>query len=829
MGYCRRCGDPISSSSQRCAQCGGLSLEPATKALFSDKKPDRWSASYVSRPSAVGATSSHAHVSTPIPSALPPSSPSLLPPPRPGSPSKLANAFLRQDEDDGELNSVFGSVLSPEDHWQCVVCSTKFKQEEMIYPHPDAQQDRSLAEMYFCRQCFAQRFAKGQCKKCKFAVLSDAPFIKHDGSLWHEACYSCSYCVNPSTSPIIDFAGRPSCEACFDAEAYKQHGIAPSPHLSQSEFLQHPVSVLPPPSRWGRPSISSAAPLRRTEDSGGSRKENVWSSTGASQKSELVGLGVTSVQDAEPKPKAWRVQQERDRSPLVPSLNELGDRLRGAGLQEPLPPRSLTKASTPAPASPSRAVAGTPSIPAQPRPTARPASPAKIAPPPTLKLSTVSTPLARPRGHSPSKSIAERAALFGGSASPGIAPKPTRPAHNRSQSVPVNKPAPTTFRPPLKPLQPSVTSSRPLPSPLQTPSLPLKTAFPASSPAQALPNEPAARSSPASAAHADDASCQICGLELGYGEFVEVGSGGGKQVLHRGCFVCGGCGEELGGGKHVVGEGKWYHQECAPPPPRYRALVTSLAEPDRFASPPSPSGSDSPPSEPPLTLPLEASDPACSACGLALGYDTSVTVPRSAKSFHRGCFKCAKCELPFGETQGERGFVQRGELAYHDKCTPPPASPSPSIRSSPFFTSDAAQKTTPLSSRTSRPLSLSSLPSTSSKPLPPAPAITFPAPTLFARRPRPPSGLGGLLVCAGCGTRATDRETVPGPKSRRYHARCLVCVGCGRALDSAVRESGDGRLRCEGCRRVDARAGSRANSASTTTASPAPLAVTRRV
>ncbi len=54
-------------------------------------------------------------------------------------------------------------------------------------------------------------------KKCKYAVLSDAPFVKHDGNMWHKVrtwlmflpastkrggadceflqeCYTCSYC-----------------------------------------------------------------------------------------------------------------------------------------------------------------------------------------------------------------------------------------------------------------------------------------------------------------------------------------------------------------------------------------------------------------------------------------------------------------------------------------------------------------------------------------------------------------------------------------------------------------------------------------------------------
>lgn len=119
----------------------------------------------------------------PAPSSVRPGA--LLPAPQP-SPTKLAQSFLNVDGE-GELSSVFGSVLSPEDHWQCAACATKFRQvrrtvafasgvarstfaevltrhhaqEEVIYPHPEAQQDPSLGETFFCRQCFADRFRKG--------------------------------------------------------------------------------------------------------------------------------------------------------------------------------------------------------------------------------------------------------------------------------------------------------------------------------------------------------------------------------------------------------------------------------------------------------------------------------------------------------------------------------------------------------------------------------------------------------------------------------------------------------------------------------------------
>lgn len=112
----------------------------------------------------------------------------LVAPARPPSPTKLAQSFLQQD--DGELSSVFGSVLSPKDNWQCAACTSKFRQvskanpasfgpslsapcsqEEVIYPHPDAKGDASLAEVFFCRQCFAERFRKGNWSVCSHPLV----------------------------------------------------------------------------------------------------------------------------------------------------------------------------------------------------------------------------------------------------------------------------------------------------------------------------------------------------------------------------------------------------------------------------------------------------------------------------------------------------------------------------------------------------------------------------------------------------------------------------------------------------------------------------------
>ncbi|GAA5860314.1 hypothetical protein JCM8547_003460 [Rhodosporidiobolus lusitaniae] len=1022
MGFCRRCGDILHAD--RC-KCGGTQRESTTKALFKEAGgSDKWSQRYLSRTSTGGTSSSSTS-----PRSISPSKPNesifgspsrtLLPPSRPASPSKLHQSFLHQldetEEGEGELNSVFGSVLSPKDHWTCGACAVQFKQEEVIYPHPDAKKDPKLAELFFCRQCFAERFRKGNCKRCKLAVLSDAPFVKHDSNLWHQDCYVCSYCSvrplpflssfcvpsltllstgkrNPQTDAIIDFAGRPSCEACFDAEAYKHAGIAPSPHLSQSEFLKAPVNVPPAPSRWGRKSVgpAAAAAVKKAVTAGGEeRKENVWSATMPQEKA-LVGLGVDSSlpaaakQGPAEKPKAWRVQQERDKSPLVPSLNELGEKLRQAGFTDAPKLRSPTKSAFPpssilsSAATPQSILAPVTSSHASPRsasPSKRGPLPPLPAPPespalqplpssfPSTAFPAPSTPVksTTTTTNSPSKALAARAALFLQSSSPSSShcptssssPAPTaagwkRPSHGRSWSVPVattlatptststnGKPKPSPLvavpfpstistttppRPVLRPLHtvqpvssPLALSKqnspvRPLASPLQQspwsatkkekegetcPRLerkrrvsPTKGSFSGgmagmtrsssgsptkmagaeedvgreekeneqvSSATSTLPPSTATKQElVTSAAHAEEAgeeeteddSCFHCRLPLGYGEFVELppllvssssprnNSKMRSRILHRACFTCGGCKEMLGQGKWIEAEGGWWHRECAPPPPRFRSILTSLASSPPPSSPNSPSSSSYPK---PLTAPLPPSaTPSCAACSTPLGYDgPNVTLPKRGESYHVGCLRCPGCgeavvSKDGGREKGGRGFVEVGGKAWHEKCAPPPSAPSPSILSSPFFalsSSTTSPSTSPSSSRRPRPISLPLSSSFSSNlHLPPPPPTPPPSSrTLFSTLPRPPSHFGGLLICFGCSTRATEKETVQGPRGRRYHKRCLVCGRCGRGLDSECRvEEGGGGLRCEGCRKTEARKSYRQPAATTTTiASPA--------
>ncbi|GAA5924514.1 hypothetical protein JCM1841_004607 [Sporobolomyces salmonicolor] len=740
MGFCRRCGEI--TAGERC-KCGGTSRESTTKLLFGASGSDKWSQRYLARSSStspgivspIPTTSS----SSPRINSPPTVSRTPAPPPsRPASPSKLAHSFLHQ-HDDRELSCVFGSVLSPKDHWQCAACRTKFRQEEVIYPHPDAKGDPKLAELYYCRQCFAERFSKGNCKKCQLAVLSDAPFIKHGQTLWHESCYTCSYCTDPSTSPVIDFAGRPSCEACFDAEAYKARGIAPSPHLSQSEFRKQPVSVPPAPSKWGRPSISSSSPPK---------KANIFS---ASETNAAMGLGVSAVMRAdegqpnlggEEKGRAWNVRLQREKSPMARSFDELAEKLRKAGLDDlPRPPSpvkpSMASLLTSAPSSPSKR--------------------SLLPPTPTRPASPMTKTNGQWSAHTPTTLMS-------------TAPHP---------------------RPMLAPLQNTGgSSSRSFYSPS----------------AQSFDKRVLTSTSNATA----EEICPVCKLELGYGQFIELRGG---EVLHRGCFTCGGCGKALEG-KYIEAEEKTWHKECAPAPRRYRTVITSLAEG------PSPSAPTSAAvAETPLTAELPADEPCCYGCGKLLGYGHSVTIPRSGRSFHTACFTCAKCSGVFGEVAGQKGFVEVLGLPYHNKCAPLPASPSPSIRSSPFFAAQSSPLSSTTTSRTTRPPSLPSLSSFPPKyhPRPPLSPSKTPTPTLFATRQRPPAGLGGLLVCAGCGVRATEKETVNGPVGRRYHAKCLKCEMCARGLDSECRVGSRGELRCESCRKTEARASYRPPVSSSTT------------
>ncbi|GAA5962958.1 hypothetical protein JCM3765_006729 [Sporobolomyces pararoseus] len=746
MGFCRRCGEIVSADSTRC-KCGGTSRDSTTKILFGEKASDKWSQRYLARSSSpTSQKSSNPPSDTTISGSVTLSTPetSIVPPPRPPpSPSKLAHSFLRQSEsEDTELSCVFGSVLSPKDHWQCSSCETKFRQEEVIYPHPDAKSDPAkFGELYFCRKCFAERFSLGNCKKCKLAVLSDAKFIKHEKNLWHEPCYVCSYCPNFSqTSVVIDFAARPSCEDCFDSFAYKTAGILPSPHLSQTEFSTLPVEAPPPPNKWGRPSMS-----------GGS---SVWSSRPAQKREEPKGSDGA-------KGTAWRIKRERENSPLVHSYDELGEKMKRFGITTN--PASTSRATTSNP--PSSTTSRNFTQPQSPssNPASSGAKPFHQTPQHHSVRATTSTAASNTEFSFPGRSALKP--IQSTSISPVLPSSPTKTSAPATISA-----APSRIPPTLLRLHSQTTTDSPKSITLLDSDVPV------------VPSKP----SPIN----DQEICLVCARELGYGQFVELASG---TILHLECFACDGCRKSISG-KYVETEGKAYHRECAPALQRYRAIVTSLAAGEPYSSSSSSASSASLDTHrpKPFTSELPASDePSCSACSGPLGYGLSVTLPRTGRSYHNACFTCAACSRPF-----EKGFIENGGLAYHEKCLP-------ALKMDPGD-SFGRPSLPPSPSRTSRPARLPSLPS-----FPPQLATetpsTLPPRSLFSTRQRPPSNLGGLLICAGCSVRATEKETVLGPGGRRYHRKCLVCGGCKRELDSEVRGGETGILRCEACRKLEAR------------------------
>lgn len=290
---------------------------------------------------------------------------------------------------------------------------------------------------------------------------------------------------DPETSPVIDFAGNPSCEDCFDREAYKSHGVPPSPHLSQSPFK--PATLRPAPSKWG----------------GGSAKAppaTIVRNVGQSDKGQ-----------------AWRVRSEREKSPMVASYEELGDKLRKAGLEDRPAPAPMKQSSA----------------------TSKPSSSSSTG------------------ASAPTSSALD---VFGG---------PTKSSAPSRWSIQAGSPARLAALSTTKPATPPAPAK--LESPTRTAS-PLLPTVPRSSVHPSLKIADTKRSPTPSAKTVAEDRCHACSLPLGYGEFIQLPSTG--AVLHRGCFRCGGCNETLDGGNYVNAEEKVYHQKACQLRARWSLLAS---------------------------------------------------------------------------------------------------------------------------------------------------------------------------------------------------------------------------------------------------------------
>ncbi|ORZ28652.1 hypothetical protein BCR41DRAFT_1292 [Lobosporangium transversale] len=73
----------------------------------------------------------------------------------------------------------------------------------------------------YCEKCYIEKFTKGSCPACFRPVMSKTdPYITHNKSSWHAACFKCFKCrIDVSSKPLVDLRGRPCCEECLMAQA----------------------------------------------------------------------------------------------------------------------------------------------------------------------------------------------------------------------------------------------------------------------------------------------------------------------------------------------------------------------------------------------------------------------------------------------------------------------------------------------------------------------------------------------------------------------------------------------------------------------------------
>ncbi|ORY90291.1 hypothetical protein BCR35DRAFT_137227 [Leucosporidium creatinivorum] len=308
------------------------------------------------------------------------------------------------------------------------------------------------------------------------------------------------------------------------------------------------------------------------------------------------------------KEKASRLRMEREKSPMVPSFEELGEKLRRAGLEDPHPSTAMKAPVTDNIKLPSNPVSS-------PRETTRPLAtsspyqrsvkplpipPAFSNPPSTTSIPSTATP--RPthsRAWSMNPTSTPNPASATPLASPAITSATSRPSHTRARSLnstpktttPIaSQPYASTTTPPAwaRP-NPAVSSSSPWSKALQSePQASQIEAPPPSSPTRPTPLLPTVPrrhlhvslkpfdtkpipsslaspikglNSPKKGGPVAEEMCPACSKPLGYGEFIQLPKTG--EVLHRGCFVCGGCGEQLDAGRHTEAEGKVWHSQVS--------------------------------------------------------------------------------------------------------------------------------------------------------------------------------------------------------------------------------------------------------------------------
>lgn len=530
-----------------------------------------------------------------------------------------------------------------------------------------------------------------------------------------QTCYTCSYCSVPCQSIVMDLAGKPSCEPCFDSAAYRTAGIPPSPHLAQSGAFSRPLALRPAPSRWGTKSV--------------------------------VTSPTTKLAPTQNKVPGWQVKTARETSAMAPSFDELASKMRLVGLKE-VTTKATTSVQVCATATSGTQVPPVSWLARKPvmspittspfkldtdSPSSSPALPVKVSSPATGRSpspirsnvfmtrdagnpSPSSSPI---RSSSPVRILSARGdhsptrtpsliRLFGDGTSPKRAsiltprvattessapPKKELTAPSKSwlnlASTPKMEPAVSPFKEPLPLLRPLGTRSRTLStSPIRTshltPKIPPTTSLPASPPKSlVLPggthslSNPSAHLSMLPSHHVvltdtktTQENCGVCRRDLGHeGEFVQVQ---GVGVLHRACFTCGGCEQELGSGKYLMVEQRVFHDKVRTVSSSSRTSADSGCEQcapptvKRTVVPRSPKQSairEEVDVETLVGIPPDG----CKGCGKGVRGGLMITIPRTGDSYHQECFKCGGCGVGFGVVDGERSFVEREGTPYHSR------------------------------------------------------------------------------------------------------------------------------------------------------------------
>lgn len=197
----------------------------------------------------------------------------------------------------------------------------------------------------------------------------------------------------------------------------------------------------------------------------------------------------------------------------------------------------------------------------------------------------------------------------------------------------------------------------------------------------------------------------------------------------------------------------------------------------------------------------------CNSCRLLITAGEEACATRGGKRFHQHCLRCAKCDGVFAGQNTPRGVIEIDGRFWHlgvrpsvyyallctDRvalqCAPEKQVSTPASVAIPFKTSHRSLAT----------LASPPKPFVAKENVAPSPSAT--PPQMWARRTRPMPTLGGLIVCAYCSVRASERETVAGPLGKRYHLKCLKCAGCGVKVDSDARVDAQARPHCESCLR----------------------------